>query len=374
MFSRKFANDATNAIHHHRAIHFLPNQGTTNEEIIKQIQKQGIAKYCQPDSFDSKYQAHIFNDGRFAQYSFKIQTFAGCCSFTKTAGNFYLFPIHKTDLASVGLVEEDLLLWIKKFNDLKVGFNYLYFGEQPAPEVTGMKEVSNWMAPHYNSKEENIFYWVGVPVVDPNSRLIPYLHWVTLRYLWNARQSGNNSYRIFGASSDKEMLGYYNIPRVTMMFHEDYKVPFLKAFLYAHIVHPWCFGNSLAYSDYMGLSGMLDQGNGRDPVPYDYKKSLYQAPCVDLKRSQFKELWANYPGGLNTMLTEHGVTVMSKSELITTTTKAVVGDLAAPYDPRLLHTLFDEGKYDEVIKHIKDSYKKHKEAKKEAKPNETVSA
>jgi hypothetical protein len=346
MFSRKFENDSKEPASIHRSIYFLPNKGVTNEQTIEAIQKEGIANYCQPDYFDVN-NSSVFKDGRFAVGHLRVAQFGSCCSFTKAAGQFYLFPIHKQELAAVGLDENDLLVWIKKFNDLKVGFNYLYFGEQPGPKMTENNGAREWMSHYSASHRDNIFYWVGVPVFDEENKLKPYLHWVALRYLWNSRVSESNTKRLGDVAESR--LSYYNIPRITMMLHEDFKLPFLKAFLYAHLAHAWFYGNSLCFSDYMGIKGTDAMGD------YDYTKSGFPAPCANIKRSQFKVLWENTQTSLNLMLTEWNYADLLKRGLTAETLKGLE-NLSAPYNVRKVRALFNNGDYAGFIKEIKESY------------------
>jgi hypothetical protein len=353
-FSRKFANDAISAATYHRSIYFTPSEGTTNEQIIKKIQEVGIASFCQPDYWNVDGYA-VFNDNRFPIGQFKIIQNASCCAFTRNAGYFYLFPIHREEL------------WIKKFNDQKVGFEYLYFGEQAAPACTNVGEPHQWFSNYPSTHRNNIFYWVGVPVFDQVNILKPYLHWVALRYLWNGLVSGTNRTVVL---PNAPRLAYYNIPRVTMMLHEDYKMSFLKAFLYAHAAHPWNYGNSMCFSDYMGVSG-----NNRDIGDYNFKASGLTGPCLNITKARFRALWEaygkKYNVKLNEMLTQNAMKYLGGADLKGLTS------LKQAYDGHKVLELFSKGDYAGFIKEIKDSYKIKKEAKKNEKKlvlNPTIGA
>jgi hypothetical protein len=374
-FSRKIANDSTGTLYH-RAIYFMPKAGTTNKQIIEKLTKEGIASYCQPDRVNADGYT-VFDDGKFDQGYLRIITNASCCAFTRAAGYFYLFPIHRAELKSVGLTEDDLLLWIKKFNDQKIGYEYLYFGEQPAPAITEEGQFFFWKKYHSSEIKDNTFYWVGVPIFDQTNILKPYLHWVTLRYLWNNRTSAVNMALLLPSV---QRLSYYNIPRITMMLHEDYNIPFLRAFLYAHVAHPWSYANSLAYSDYLGISGVNQYGE-----KFDFNSGGQQGPCLNITKPQFKAWWEFYGNSsqqscLNGMLTQYKYNYfMNSGEAVKNLVlKTGVKSLHAPYDGRKVVELFNKCDYEGFINEIKSSYRPKKTirqiVKKEVKKNEKISA
>lgn len=337
MFPREFSNSVKNDKIYHRAIYF--QTGKSNDDTIKSIMEKGISDFLATDTPYGYADKRIHDDG--LQYYGKAE----CCAFTKTPNVFYLFPIHKDELANTGLDEQDLLYWINKLNGEEVGFKYVYFGEQRTPYKTRAGARLDWMTSHTLRLSSEDFYWVGVPKLGVKVNK-PYLHWVALRYLVSTENSGTGLANYLGKG--KLRLQYYNIPRVTVMLHEDFGVPFLKAFLYAHIANPFKSGNGLAYTDYMGIK--INDMN-------DYSKT-YQAPCVNVTNEQFAFLWDNCGDTLNIMLTQYDFDTRHKSRS---------GDLKglkhlkAPYDHEKLYQLFYDKQYQEFINEIENSYKEYEE-------------
>lgn len=324
-----------------RAIYF--GSGKSNDQIVELINNMGFDKFLDPDTAGGKY-----HDARITGEVY-YQDHAECCAFTKTRDVFYLFPIHKEELANVGLDEQDLLYWINKLNGMEVGFQYLYFGEKYTPKRTKPGGSYNWFGAYSQRLSTEKFYWVGVPKLGYRNQNKPYLHWVALRYLISTQVSDNNV-RLVGKDIPlQNRLAYYHIPRATVMFHEKFGLPFLKAFLYAHLTSPYYCGNSLAYTDYMGVN----MGMGRD-----YRDSA-QAPCVNVTEKQFKELWDSAGESLNSMLIQ---TEFLKNWSYKDSIKKVgLKHLAAPYDHEKLYTLFSKGLYQDFINEIENSYKVYEE-------------
>jgi hypothetical protein len=368
MFPRKFANNATYGSDYHRAICIAPRVGQTNEFFIEKLRNGGIATYCEPYKYDEYGCPEVDENNPDSPEELMIVKNASCCAFTKDTRFFYLFPVHKSELASTGLVEEDLLQWLTKFNSLKVGFNFVYFGEQLAPECTHAMKNLDWRVnQNPESKKDNTFYWVGVPVFEDKANINkPYLHWVVLRYLWNCKISGHGMKSALD-EDNVQYLAYYNIPRVTMLLHEEYNLPFLKSFLFAHAAHSWCRSNSMCHSNIMGIT--TKDGHGKD---VDYHALGYQAPNITMKRVQFKALWdhnANFT--LNNMLTPLGLVNMIKAGATMKDFEGLRSN-EAPYAKKdtliAIRKLFNEGDYQGFIDAIKKSYRTKKTA------NEKVSA
>lgn len=301
----------------------------------------GFDAFLKPDMYGRYADGRITGDLQYI-------THADCCAFTKTRDCFYLFPIHKEELASVGLNEQDLLYWINKLNGTEVGFQYLYFGERKTPERTRPGAGFDWFDDHGRLPDDN-FYWVGVPKLGYRNHNKPYLHWVALRYLISTQISENNIDSVGENLGYRDRLAYYHIPRATVLFHEKYNIPFLTAFLYAHITNPYYCGNSLAYTDYMGIN----MGGTRD------FRETAQAPCVKITNEQFKETWDATNETLNSMLTQREFkgSLSAKDQIKKTGLK----HLAAPYDHEKLYMLFNKGLYQDFINEIENSYKVYEE-------------
>jgi hypothetical protein len=339
MFPQKFISDHKHECTSHHAIQFRPAK--SKEEILSLLRELEVKKFMNPDRGDIANGNVAFDHKAiFGCPSYQVR--AGCCAFTRAGGFWCLYPIHKTELANVGLVEEDLIEWLKFLNDMKAGFEYYYLGEQECPEYISLKGRT----PLYNSSSAfgwrcntNDYYWVAVPSFDSSvSAQVPYLHWVALRYLINTFTSPNLVNQL------GSRLPYYNIPRITLYFHKNFGLTRLRAFLYAHIMSPFYSGYGLCYSDFMGY---VDKSR-------DIDYTAYQPPCVSLRATQFKELWytsRNSEGMLNLMLCQSNY---EKSD----TVKKIPGllHLQAPYNYKEAHKLFREGKYEEAVEHVRKSY------------------
>lgn len=336
MFPTKFINNAKISNVHHNAIYF--QSAMSNDEIVEMLLDKGIEAFITPDKAANIYDPPGYSDKRILSLVTRIN--AGCCSFSKTKDVFFLYPITLEELKNVGLNEEDLVEWLHYLNSMEAGFNYLYFGKQPYPkafhvQMTGSDKI---FIERRNSKD---VFWVGVPSVDKSdSQNKPYLHWIALRYLINTTVS-NNSVGLIG--KDCKRLAYYNIPRITMFFHKEFKLPKLRAFLYAHIANPFYSYYSLAFSDYMGYkSGSID-----------FARAGQQAPCVHVTREQFKAIFDASNGlSMNPLLTQMVYDGQEAFKKIRN-----LKNLAAPYDFEKLFQLFEAGKYQEFVNEIKESYK-----------------
>jgi hypothetical protein len=341
MFPRVFKNDAKHTLNSHYAVVF--NIFESSKNTISKIKKMGITAFLEPDRIDlDSYNRTIrihYDDRRMINAAFLREQ--GCCAFTRNSSYFYLFPIHKNELANTGITEQELIQWIEFLNGMRVGFKYSYFGEAEGPTITAEATILNSTNRHCWSNfrsewrgRDNRYYWIGVEKFGSETILKPYLHWVCLRYLINSTTS---SFNCSGMKSTSR-LAYYNIPRIAMFFREEMKLTKLKSFLYAHVASQFNSGNSFAFSDIMGL---------------DKLNPSYQAPCLNVTSKQFQEIWSENNGSLNYTLTKH---FYDGSERI----RAIEGlkNLDAPYDPNLIHELFDKGDYEGFVKHIEDSYKK----------------
>lgn len=342
MFSKEFIKQPyeMKSKSHHRAFYF--SSPDSNQNITNLILAKGVTAFIQPDGVT--YNGDLrYDDGRVRSAQFV--THADCCAFTRTPNVFYLFPIHKDDLKNVGLDEQDLIYWINKLNESGAGFEYLYFGEHETPKITAINGMYDWFYEHNYYLRDTNFYWVGVPKLGYKINR-PYLHWVMLRYLISTEYSNQHS-NYLGPKIPR--LAYFNIPRITVMLHKEFGLPFFKALLYAHLANPFKSGNGLAYTDYMGINCGYS---------YDFRET-YQAPCVNVTPEQFKWLWENSGDQLNQLLTRSFYTSVSygrKPENMAGLTK-----LDAPYDCNVLYKLFHEGKYQDFINEIENSYKKHEE-------------
>jgi hypothetical protein len=336
MFSRKIGNDHKENVLSHNAVFFQTQ--LPNKKIVKLLCEKGVAGFLHQDvegdmNDNSNWNKQFYKDGRITGApSYKNRS--SCCSFTKGNGLWYLFPIHKDALANVGLTEEDLVKWISYLNSMRVGFKYLYLGLQDGNEYM----QNNWV----NSRKDycyttNQAYWVAVPKFDDNNFRLPYIHWIALRYLINTNISSVNfiydsvKNKNVTTLGEKERFSYYNIPRITIMLNEDYGLPKLKAFLYAHLANPFFSYYGLFYSDYPNIT--------------------LRKPDVGLNNKEFKDMW-HYDRSssvLNDMLTQSNDTAALN----------VIGrKFSAPYDGFHLFKLVDAGDWKSFIKHIQTSYNK----------------
>lgn len=349
MFPTKFANDAQYPITTHQSIHFL--SAWPKKRVVDFVKKEGIAKFVTADVIPQpeSYQPPVYHEGRIIGAP-AIVSRSGCCSFTKDPKRWYFFPIHRNELSNVGIVEDDLIAWLKFLNDMRVGFKYLYFGRHesiPSTEKLWVLKQSTY-ANEIERITDNTFYWVAVSPTEGGHSLIPYLHWICLRYLINSYTSNNMINELKAGTR----LAYYNIPRIAMFLHEHVGVPKLKAFLYAHVAHPFYCGYGLAFTDYMG------QPSGYNIQDKNYYIQTYPAPCVNLTATEFRKIWAagSANSSMNLMLTESNVShLVNKNTGITA--------LPGYNKPNEGYALFNAGKYKEYVKYVDDFYRQLKPKK-----------
>lgn len=329
MFPRNFKNDAKMKICNHNAIQFTTT--LSKQKVVAAIKSKGIAAFVTPDKVNTF--GAVYEDKRISTTP-TYQRNAGCCSFTKDPSFWYLYPIHKAELANVGLTEQDIINWLKYLNDLRVGFKYLYFGEQEG----GNKANETWRIGTSSNTERypnNTYYWIGVQSFPTStSKNIPYLHWIYLRYLINGTTSSN-------VSSGTYHHAYYNIPRVIMYMVEKLGMKPFKAFMYSLAVGAWYCGYGLAYSD------------------YDISNTV---PDLDITAAQFKIIWQNCSGYVNHMLTTQ------QSVPIGVNKKA----FEPKHDPTFCWNLYNKGQIKEIVKYLDKCYYPIKvKAKPKAKANVT---
>ncbi len=335
MFPREIKNDATIRISSHQAIVFATEW--SNEKVIAAIKERGIAGFVDPDGKTTWGMS--YNDQRITAAP-TVQLGAGCCSFSKNPTFFYLYPIHRNELAAVGLKEDDLIQYLKMLNDMKVGFNYLYFGEQEAPV-----EAQKWTQPVSNASTipvdsrrypNNTFYWIGsAPTQGKNlnsneyNHNPPYIHWIYLRYLINQHPSGNDG----DYNTSPEVLWcYYNIPRVMMKLVEEYGLTPFRAFLYTHAACTWYSGYGMTYSDH------ITEGVAK-----------YTAD-LGISKATFKLLLNNktYDGSMNNMLSAH-----NNSSKVCQENKIV---LTAKHNQKMSVKLAREGNWVEFVDYLDKCY------------------
>jgi hypothetical protein len=331
MFPTKFTNDGKFLINSHNALCFV--SGLPSEEVFALLKKKGISEFVKPDIDPVKnpYSEH-YTDKRVQGHVTPV-LHAGCCSFTKSANQWYLFPIHRNELASVGLDEKDLKAWVRFLLGMKIGLNYKYLGEHELNVTFPGRSPNLWR--EAQRAPDNKFYWIACPAFPSGTnRNLPYLNWICIRYLFNSNQGSH----LLNELKSKERLMYYNIPRIAMFLHKTYGLTRLRAFLYAHVANPFYSGHGLAYTDYMGKSNYVN----------------CQAPCLNIKAPQFKKLLETtaVSGAMNTVLTKLNFDyLIARNEV-----PEGLEHLNAPYDANTCYKLFDEGDYVGFIKHIDDSY------------------
>ena len=340
MFPTKFANDQKINISSHNAVSFYTN--LSNKEVTKRLLKS-VSEFLTQDVIPKGYGSteKAFKDERIVGVAHYYSS-QSCCAFTKDPAKWFLFPIHRNELNNVGLVEDDLIVWLKFLKDMKVGFKYLYLGEQEY----NVKKSTNYPVWTHDKERasDNTFYWVAIPKFSENTlERIPYLHWICLRYLFGTMTST----ACLEGLKPKIRLSYHNIPRITMFFHEKYRFTKLKSFLYAHLANPFFSGYGIAFTDYMGV-----KYKSLYMHDVDHSKN-YQAPCVDITTQQFKEL-LTLPSNSNLMNS-----VLTKISYDTSKdVRNIPGlkNLDAPYNCHKLYELFDSEDYDGFIEHIRSSY------------------
>jgi hypothetical protein len=308
MFSRNFKPDHKKECTYHGFV-MSPDE-RAKEVIIEEIMKGGLNTY-------------------FAKRSLNVNM-ANCCSATKNAGYWFFFAIPRARLANVGLDEQDLIRWLNFLNTMKAGFEYYYFGEQQ-PSVEMLKNLENY------EDKSNTYYWVGVPRFGGENWKLPYLHWIALRYLTNTEVGVFNR----EPNRTETTAPYYLIPRITIMLHEEHKLPKLRAFFYAHATLPFYYYKCMCYAGHVWSIPNLEQAQ------------QHQLD-VGVLTTEFRRIWKTGSANMNCMFTPANNTYKGITDIRT---------LRAPYNIRIASKLFEEGKYNEFIKYLRGSYRPKKEKK-----------
>lgn len=312
MFSRTFDLIPNYTKVTHNFISFQSNLAST--AVVKKIKSMGIAKFLVADKGDmTPYTHNIYEDGRLNGVPHRY-TNNQCCYSTKQC-KWFLYPIHPTELAAIGLTEDDLIKYIKFLNSLKCGFNYLYFGLQDGGSFT--KEFVN---NNYSFKGSNEYFWVGLAYRREETHWnYYYCHWIHLRYLINSTSAFNKGHS-YGSKD-----AYYLFPRIMFYLNEVKRLPKWQSFMFAYAAGEWYY--------YYGLVNAA-----RESTPFD----------LGLKPSEFKTLLVNSTlnGTMNNMLITENNKVASKYGI----------KINPRHNQFTSVKLWKEGKIDEFIAYMKKSY------------------
>lgn len=358
MFSEKFIADNKFSNITHNALSFASE--LKKEQVIeKLLGSKGIFNFFTRGQKGSNgynpYGSHITGEPSVASN-------ADCCAFTQNGEMWFLFPIHKNELANVDMTEETLVYWLKFLNESEAGFEYLYFGEQEPPQVNNA-----WSNLTRTKSDNSAYYWVGIAPSRINAK-IPYMHWIGLRYAISTRCTGGG-YVWPGAYSDKIVnYPYYVIPRITDLLHTKFGLSKIKAFLYAHLTSRYYANHGLAFTQHMGVTLPPNSATG---LTSPTALTAYPAPCVNLTGEQFKTLLYQdkYLDTINNMLTPLNYNFLLnriEERKKNISFKAVVipkglDNLNAPYAKNVeslnkMYLLFQSGKIQEFIDFIDESY------------------
>lgn len=327
MFPRKFKNDQKQELTSHHSITFTTD--LSEKKLVASLIEKGVADFI---SFDNPYVTGTwgakdfkgkkpYKDNRITGEP-SIRTNVGCNSHMKNQNLNTLFPIHKKQLENLGYTEENIIEWINFLNGMRVGLKFYYLGEQAAPKMVETEWRNKCLV------DSNDYYWVFLPShsEDGHWKRV-YLQWVALRYLINTTTSS------VSMNGLKLKLGYFNIPRITMMLHEDFKISKIKAFLYAQLANPFYSYWGMNYSDSINPLNHFD---------------------VSVKATEMKKL-----------LTEKNVSVSMNMMLCIGNTSPAVEKilgrkLKATYEISKLFFLFQKGEYANFVKEIKKCYRLEK--------------
>lgn len=325
MFPKELQESAKLAVGLHTAITFLSE--FSNLKVTRLLKEKGIAGFIAPDLTAPNNNNSYYKDDRIAglpTYAHNSQ----CCAFTKDATRWYLFPFTKAELDGVGIKEEDLIAWVTLLNDMKVGFKYLYLGEQTAPQQLFDRMGNSRSAQRW---PDNKAYWVAVPrLITPalnKATLKSYYHWICLRYLINYSKPNLTSCKAYSS------LPYFNIPRLVYIFINDYGLDAFKAFLYAQICFPWMAYYGFTYTDSINYKD--------SPTP------TYSIPDAGITAAEFKALWAEGSGGaMNNLVTSSNSTAQ----------KAGLRLPVGKHDPLTLYAFNHSRNYQGMIDYLEKCY------------------
>lgn len=326
MFPRSFTKKHTQECYEHDAICFRST--LTNDQVVETIMKMGVLEFIRPQGRLDGTNANAYPDKRINGYPSFIEDRA-CCSFTRNSNQWYLFSITERQLTNVGLTQDDLLRWIKFLNEMRVGFQFKYFGMSTLP--AGLPALDKYV--------RQTTHWVGVPDFASDNTNLAYLHWISLRYLISTN-----------IGTLRESLPYYAIPRAAVMLHEDFGLTKIKSFLYAHMIAP-----IYAYK------AMCNNETTYDAAPDSQNTYL---PDISLNSIQFKKLWNKKLAGMNNMIAP------LRGHSDPTIVKKV---MSAPYHPRTCYELWQKGDYKGFIAYLDSVYKPEKVKTKKTKVKESVS-
>jgi len=320
MFDRKFYDNYKVNVTYHNALQFM--SGLSKKKVIQLLLSKGIESFITPDNVTinrmSGDRVEEYSDNRIVG-NMLVRINSQCCSFSKSPGYYYLYPIHETELNNTGFTGDDLVEWIKWLNDANMGYEYYYLGVQD--NITEFDNRLQGTHTIMKGNNDNSFHWVLVPAFGDNaSAKIPYLHWISLRWMINTTVREPKSV----------VKSYPNIVRAAKMFNEDYGISKIRSLFYANIAAPYYSYYSIFHSD--NMYSMPDN-----------------KPDVHINSATFKKL-------LNCSATNMNNTMVVSQMYSLVFKNLGVSKLMAPYDVSILHNLFAKGDYEGFISHIRKSY------------------
>lgn len=301
----------------HKALSFATT--LTKTKVVNLIKKIGLEKFLTQDYYGPIYDysasntKKYWNDDRIS--GAVLGHNAQCCSFVKTSDKWFLFPFTEAEFKQVGISLDDALSYIKKLNDLKVGFKYLYLGYSSVGK--GGTIIS---------MEKDNAHWFAVPKPASGTKYhYMYLHWIFLRYLVNSYQTGGQN--VPG-------IPYYNFPRIFMYLIEDLGVIPWKAFMYTQAAAGWASYYSMCYTDYATSPNIPDLG---------------------ITAKQFKEIWKAGCSNMNSLLTSNNnmLPIIDGKRLI----------MNGRHDPTQSTKLVRAGKMQEFVDYMDSVYYPQKKKK-----------
>lgn len=318
MFPKVFENISNYNKTAHKALSFATTLSKT--KVLNLIKKMGLDKFLTQDHYstisDYDYSSiptkKLYKNDRIAGI---VQAHnAQCCSFTKDSSKWFLFPFTEDELKRTGVSLDDALNYIKRLNDLKVGFKYLYLGYSSIGKPAGPISMTGVNA-----------HWFAVPKGANGTKYhYMYLHWIFLRFLVNS----------YSTSGVIPSLPYYNFPRIFMYLIEDLGVNPWKAFLYTQAASGWAPYYSMCYSD---------------------NTTAINIPDLGISSKQFKAIWKVGCHNMNCMISTANTTPAYID--------GVAIKLQGKHDPLKSTSFIKEAKIKEFVEYMDSIYYPEKKKK-----------
>lgn len=297
----------------------------TGPEIVKMVKEKGICEFLTPDKTTGY--THEYSDRRIVG-GVAVHPNASCCAFTKDMGHHFVYLFTDSMLTRSKLELADVQEWLNKLNEH--GFDYTYLGAAPPAKPMTV-----------NSIKGDKFHYILSPR-KPSNPHQQYGSWIAFRELFLESTLQDFARRTMKHGKDHFEYTQNNIPHITMMFHRDFKVPFFRAWMYAHICGPNYSGLGFMFSDTM----QLKHTDTKEPFrSFDFSHSQ-MLPYVNMDSTLFHKMLAESKTNMNNSFSPNNLNTLG----------AKIATKYHVYDFLKVWQLFVDKQYQTLIDYLNDFY------------------